>query len=533
MKTMKKLFALVLAVMLIGAIALPAAAEGGTTYTITVQGTATGHIFEAYQIFSGKLSENGVLTGVEWGSGVDTSQEEALLDALQDLPRYEKATDAASVAKALDNATTADGLEFAAIVGKYLSKVKVSSAGQSGPTYKLEGLATGYYLIKDKDDSLDGLKDESYTEFIMSLSKNTTVNPKSGQPNIYKKVSETGVSGSYDSWVTQSIGSKVHFDIRGTISNELHYYDEYYYAFHDTMSQGLTFDSTSVKVIRVDADGGTNEIDRDCYTVSAVPDGNNTKLTVVFDDLLDATSGGVGLTINRSDAISLQYAATLNGNTKIGIANPDTNTVYLEYSNNPNTDDHGITHDADVDVYTFGLEILKVDAMNGDKKLAGAKFILYRTISGVTTYAKANQENGTYKISQWVAAEAEATPFETNSDGRLLVSGVKAGGFYVKEITPPSGYNALEEPLEVWIQVKGENLNKGESTDDVTASIDGALVSVNPANGIISATIENASGTVLPSTGGIGTTIFYVAGGILVVGALILLVTRKRMDAEV
>lgn len=538
MKTMKKVFALALAVMLVVAITVPAAAADGeeATYTITVQGNASGHIYEAYQIFSGTLDSAGVLTGVEWGSGIDVSQEADLLTELQKLSRYQNATDAASVAKALDNGSSADGLEFAAIVGKFLSgtkavTTKADGTYQDGPAYTLSGLETGYYLIKDRDGSLSGKLDESYTEFIMSLSKNTTVNPKSGQPTIHKKVSETGVSGTYDDWVTQSIGSQVHFDIRGTLSNELHYYDTYYYAFHDTMSQGLTYVEDSVSVTRIDADGHTNVIDPSCYTVSVNIENNETKLTVTFADLLSATSGGDKLTINRSDMIRLHYIAQLNQNTQIGIANPDTNAVQLEYSNNPNTEDHGFTHEVDVDIYTFGLEVLKVDAMNSEKTLPGATFILYRTISGVTTYAKATQqENGIYKISQWVAAEDDATPFVTGADGKLLVSGVKAGGFYVKEIAAPSGYNPLEEPLEVWIQVQGDNLSNTDPKDDVTASVGNARVEVNPSSGVVHATIENASGTVLPSTGGMGTTIIYAIGGILFCVALIMLVTKKRME---
>ena len=149
----------------------------------------------------------------------------------------------------------------------------------------------------------------------------------------------------------------------------------------------------------------------------------------------------------------------------------------------------------------------------------------------MTTYAKATQqENGIYKISQWVAAEDDATPFVTGADGKLLVSGVKAGGFYVKEIDAPSGYNPLEEPLEVWIQVQGDNLSNTDPKDDVTASVGNARVEVDPSSGVVHATIENASGTVLPSTGGMGTTIIYAIGGILFCVALIMLVTKKRME---
>lgn len=543
MKTMKKALACILVVMMFIAMSVSAfAVDEAKTYTITVKGTATEHTYEAYQIFSGVLDGSGKLTEVKWGSGIDSTKivdGKNVLQALQTLERYQYTTDAKSVAQALNNGSSADGLDFAAVISNYLSETHTSSSA-SGTTYTIGPLSAGYYLIKDKDNSLVGKTDVSYTEFIMTLSKDTIVNPKSGHPNIYKKVSETGVAGTYDEWVTQSIGSKVHFDIRGTLSSELHYYDTYYYAFHDTMSQGLSFDGIeSVSVSRIDADGHENVIDSSCYDVSVDNKDNMTYLTVTFNDLLSATSKNQSLEYNRSDMIRLHYTATLNEHAQIGIENPDKNKVKLEYSNNPNTNDRGFTHDVDVDVYTFGLEILKVDAMENTKALAGAKFILYRTISGVTTYAKATlpegverPENGTYKISGWVSKESDATQFITGNDGKVLVSGVKAGGFYVKEVSPPSGYNILQEPLEVWIHVEGGKLNSGDASDDVTASVGNALVVVNPSTGIVSATIENASGTVLPSTGGIGTTIFYVIGGVLVLAAVVLMVTRKRMDEE-
>ena len=541
MKTLKKLFTLTLAVLMIMALAAPVAAAG-ENYTITVKGTAPGHIFEAYQIFAGNLDSAGILTEVTWGSGVDTTKTVAwgegesapkltVLEALQTMTRYAEADSASDVASALNNATSSDALAFAEVVSKYLSNTKTDTGTQAGPTYTLSGLQAGYYLIKDQDGSLQGEKDESYTEFILSVSKNTEINPKSGHATVEKQVSNTGAFGSFGDWVTQSIGSKVFFNVKGTLSNELHYYDEYYYAFIDNMTSGLTYDVGSVTVTRMDANGGTDLIDASCYTVQVNAVENGTELKVTFENLLNATSGGNKLTINRSDNILLNYSATVNSNSLIGLDHPDKNQVFIQYSNNPNTDDLGETHEVDVDVYTFELDIKKVDAMNHEKVLANAEFILYRTISDVTTYAKAEKnEDGVYKVSEWVANQANATVFVTGTDGMLKVSGLKAGGFYVKETKAPAGYNLLPEPLEVWIQVNKDALASGTG-EKVTASVGSASVSVNAGTGVVSATIENAAGTILPSTGGIGTTIFYAVGGILFCGAIILLVTKKRMGA--
>lgn len=538
MKNMHRIFSMLLVLMMIVAlVAVPVhAEETANTYTITIAGTASGHTFEAYQIFSGVLDSSNALTEVDWGTGVDTTKtvdDLTLLQALNQVSRYAEAKSASDVATLLNNASTEVALEFAEIVNKYLSTTKADTGTQIGPTYEISGLTTGYYLIKDQDGSLEEKENESYTEFILSLSKNTTVNPKSGHPTVAKKVSETGVSGTYGDWVTQSIGSKVHFDIRGTVSNEIHYYDTYFYQFNDTMTSGLTFDEGTVSVTKVDANGRTDVIDPACYTVVAQKDATTkeTSLTITFNDLLSATSGGEKLTINRSDIILVHYTATLNEDSLIGLDNPDENEVYIVYSNNPNTNDHGKTNKVDVDVYTFELDILKVDAMDHSKTLANAEFILYRTISNVTTYAKATKNgDGIYKISEWVASRDEATTFVTDENGELKVSGLKAGAFYVEETKAPAGYNKLSDPMEVWIQVQSAAVRSTDpDAEKVTASVGNAAVTVNAGTGVVTATVENAAGTMLPSTGGIGTTIFYALGGIMVFAAVILLITKKRM----
>ena len=537
MKRLQKTFAMLLALIMVTAlVAVPVSAdETAKTYTITISGNNSGHTFEAYQIFKGVLTGT-ILTEVEWGSGVDTAKTvdgKTLIQALNELPAYADAKTASDVAGKLNGANAEAGLTFAGVVNKYLSNTKTDTGTQTGPTYEITGLSVGYYLIKDKDGSLSGKLNESYTDFILSLSKDTTVNPKSGHPTVEKRVSDSGLVNTYKDWVTQSIGSQVHFDITGTLTSELPTYDTYFYQFNDTMTPGLTFDAGSVSVTRIDGNNAEHVIDPACYTVvaGAYSETTGTSLTITFENLLAATSGGNKLTINRSDKIMVHYTATLNENSLIGLDNPDQNKVSITYSNNPNTNDKGTTNEVDVDVYTFELDIKKVDSMNHDKVLSGAEFILYRTISDVTTYAKAEQNaNGVYKVSGWVADRKDATTFVTGEDGMLKVSGLKAGGFYVEETQAPSGYNKLTDPMAGWIQVQGDKLKSTEAgVEKVTASVGNAAVSVNAGAGVVTAVVENAGGTVLPSTGGIGTTIFYILGGFLVCGAAVLLITKKRM----
>ena len=105
------------------------------------------------------------------------------------------------------------------------------------------------------------------------------------------------------------------------------------------------------------------------------------------------------------------------------------------------------------------------------------------------------------------------TILTTNAQGKIAIDGLDADTYYLREIQAPAGYNKLAEDVEVVIT----GAAKADGSDTLTYQT-------------VVAEVNNQSGTELPSTGGIGTTIFYVVGSILVVAAIVLLVTKKRMD---
>ena len=167
MKTMKRMAGVLLALVMALALTVPAFAEG--TYSITINNSATGHTYEAYQIFTGDLSEK-TLSNIVWGSGISEAGKTALGDA---------------AAKAETLKTEADAKAFAKDVAPYLTTAAGSANTVTGGKYVISGLAAGYYLVKDKDSSLAGGSD-AYTEYIVKVVSDATATPKSDVPEVEK-----------------------------------------------------------------------------------------------------------------------------------------------------------------------------------------------------------------------------------------------------------------------------------------------------------------------------------------------------------
>jgi len=224
--------------------------------------------------------------------------------------------------------------------------------------------------------------------------------------------------------------------------------------------------------------------------------------------------------------------------------NGQENKVYLTYSNNPNwtgtgtetPDDKGKTPEDKVIVFTYELDTTKVDGNDNTIKLENAKFILSRkTAANADEYAKVTDG----KLTGWTTTKGDATELVSGTDGLFKVAGLDSGTYYLTETQAPSGYNTLTDPIKVELTATTVN---NQTWDEVAASAltelsvkaDEVAGTVDEKKGIGSITIANNKGSSLPSTGGIGTTMFYVGGGVLVAGAGVLLITKKRAkkDAE-
>ena len=569
MKKLKKLTAMLLSLIMVMLFAVPVLAAGN--YTITIQNDKEGHTYEAYQIFAGDVSsdepqagnEKGpILSNIVWGTGVGVNGPE-LLKALKaaDADKYSDCTTAADVAEALgtENANAADAAAFAKIAAGHLTKTVEGTATEPvNGNYVIDNLAAGYYLVKDQDGSLDGDADAA-TEYIVQVLGNVTMDPKDSEiPTVEKKVSEEdyrqddGYGTTYNDVADWDIGDSVPFKLIGSIP-DMSAYDTYKYIFNDTLSNGLTLQEDTINVyIARDRDDEVREytpltegVDY-TLTLNNVANGGGS-FSIAFDDLKTAPYMEQG---NRNYVI-VTYDATLNANAQVGLpGNP--NSVDLQFSNNPNGDGLGRTEKDTVIVFTYELDGTKVDGENAETTLEGAEFVLFN--GGHTRVASI--EDG--KLSGWVdlpegygTTNYKDIPYETwetfsaeksvimssTADGIFGVSGLDDGTYYLMEIKAPTGYNLMENEKELAINATTTNGQNwaGRAEDALTAlqiSVDkGAAQDGNTDTGIVNIIVTNNQGATLPETGGMGTTLFYIIGGLLVVGAGILLIVRFRMRA--
>lgn len=506
MKTMKKVMALVLSLVMMLALGVTAfATENSNTFTITAP--ATSHQYEIYQIFTGDLSE-GVLSNVKWG--VNAKNGEAAVNAGDPVPQ--------TVLDALTAVNSKANTEKLAVIKTYANLTNPMATISNGATYQA---AAGYYLIKDTDGSVSG--NDSYTTYIVEVVGNVTITPKSDVPDFEKKIKDTNdTTGATSDWQDSAdydIGDAVPFKLEGTVAANYADYKTYYFAFHDVEEAGLTFNSDSVKVYVDDVKITAG------YEVktSGITDGCS--FEVIFSNLKAIDS------VQAGSKIRVEYTSTLNSSAVIGNQG-NLNKAKLEFSNNPNqaqegTPETGETPWDNVIVFTYKLVVNKVDANNN--ALIGAAFELQKkNTSGVFETVElvnaTKDEHGKYTL-----INNTVTSFAWN--------GVDDGIYRLVEVITPSGYNTID-PIEFTVNADHTITWNGENRTGVLTNLTGTAASgeitftPNTDKSELATNVVNQSGSTLPSTGGMGTTIFYVVGTILVLAAAVLLITKKRMHAD-
>ena len=537
MKRMKKLVALLFSLVMLCALAMPAMAAG--PYSITINGAVENHTYTAYQVFKGVYykgsRQNGTdvdaeyLSDVDWGSDVDGSgiltelqTNEILKDKFQTVDSAEKA---AYALQGMRN-KSAELDEFARVVGKHLTGTIAGTTGKvtASASANINNLDAGYYFVKDTGDINAS---EIATKFLVKVVGNASVTVKAQAPEFEKKV----VNGSADKGTSVNIGDKVTFQLTAKVP-DMASFEKYTFTMHDTLSEGLTFNKDSVKVT-VDGVLITNTAGgSDKYTLTySTTTGSSGTFTIAFTEtqlkgLVNHTDG----TTPFGATIVVEYTATLNQNALI--KDVETNKAYLEYTNDPGSSSSGTkkTPETPVYVYDFDIEIAKYDGTGGEtpadkaKKLKGATFILYK-VEGEGSAAKKLYyvQDTTTKAVTWKKDEAEATKFTTDENGKATFQGIAEGTYYLHETQAPDGYNSLKEDSKVIITATYGSDGKLHTS---------SAISINNGQYIQVQSISNKAGAVLPSTGGIGTTIFYVLGSILVLGAAVLLIVKKRMKDQ-
>lgn len=499
MKTIKRSIALVLAMILTLAMSVTVLAAPNAdqnTFSLILNKAVEGHTYEAYQILSGDLSaDKTTLSNIKWGEGINAKGQTAL------------GGDADGYAKTLaEKGNNSSWLkEQAQIIGANLESASGSvTVTDSDAKNVIGNLKPGYYLIKDKDDSIQG--QDSYTEFILHVTDDVEANVKAAVPSVEKKVKDTNdTTGETTGWQDSAdydVRDVVPFQLTATLPANLQSYKSYYLKFDDTLSPGLDFNEESVTVKYGDKDV------KSFFKINY--DEASKKLTLTCDNIL-----AKGFEAKNGEKIIVEYNATLNEHAVMGSAgNP--NTVKLEFSNNPNNGgegDKGETPPDIVIVFTYKVVINKIDE-NG-KALDGAKFTLYKKIK---------DKNGNLEDKEIKAV------ISGDKNNVFTFNRLDDGDYVLKETEAPDGYNKADD-IEFTIKadhsIEPDTLElKSLSGDKVTGEI---VLQPNKDDGSLSKDVPNTKGIVLPSTGGAGRVAIYVIGAILVVGGGIVLVTKKRV----
>ena len=495
MKHAKKLASLLMAlVMVLGmsvGTTVTAFAANTNSHTITITNDKSGHTYTAYQVFAGDISD-GKLTNIVWGSGVNGADVLADLVKLEPYKDCKSAEDVADVLVSFgDDSAQLDAV--AKVVGTHLTTVAGTSTQTASP-YTISVTGDGYYFVKDSGTIGT---DDAATKYILKVVGDVTVKAKAETPAIDKViVNADSANGGEGKGTAQDVGSVVNFKLTSKVP-AMDGYDTYTYIVNDTMSAGLTFNNDVA--VTIDGEAYTD------YTVAQ----NGQSFTITFNNFISQKA-------NAGKAIVITYSATINENALT--TDKETNTVNLEYSNNPNdSESKGETPESIVYVYDFDIVI---DKYTGDEatgtRLAGAKFVL-KNASGKYYYY-----NESAKKVEWKDALSEATEVTTDQSGVAKFKGLDSGTYYLHETEAPAGYNLLKDDVAVTITATyGDD---GQITSSsATSANNGQYQQVQK--------IENKSGATLPSTGGMGTTLLYIIGAILVVGAGVLLVARRRMHS--
>ena len=535
-KTIKKLLAALLAVAMVCAMAIPAFADD------TEEDLGKNHCYDAFQIFKGDVTGNDTdgfkISNVGWGSSI-AHPNEFLAQLTEDLTigdKFETSFTPQEAAAVISQWSDSDNnsIAFARCVCNY-----VYSDGDSTPVlqgghtngFKLE--EAGYYLIVDTSSFSSDANNDSYhayNSFLLKVNKanyHVQITPKVVKPSVKKEVfdnNDIGSTGDNNGWgssADHAINEEFQFRLIATLpasENNGHaydYYDKYSVIFHDTLSDGITYDRPDSVVIK--SNGKTYVIPNDSskYTIGLE---SQNYLVVKIPDV-KACAKDAGFDLNDGATITVTYTAHLNENAAVNGSAENKNSVRLQYSNNPRPDgeDGGYTPnytpESEVYVYTYQLNNTKYhDEVNENNKLEGAGFRLYSDEACNNEIKLKKNNDGTY--SRDFSTGASGVEMISDNKGQFNVKGLDAGTYYLKETTPPAGYSACKV---IPVTIKADHSRNDQ------VNLEGS----NLTNDIVNI---KAGGITLPSTGGIGTTIFYVVGGGLMVAAIVLLVTKKRME---
>lgn len=500
MKHTRQFFALVLALVLTLGLCATALAEEAKPGSITISNPAQGKTYEVFKLLDvaadeSDLANNGFiykLTTDAWADFITNVKDGSGKN-------YFDLFENGGMTYVLANENLKPGIaDFAAKAKAYaeeknLQPVQTATASD-GNELTISGLDLGYYLVRSDLGILCSLD---------TTAPNAQVKEKNEATVIVKNVEDTTKKQN-----VAEIGTYVKFTIQITVKDKA----PVNYKLVDEMTDGLTFVNDAEHPLTVTVNENTLGAANYQVAVTTEPRG----FTLAFNN-----EGNASI-LKTGDVVTVTYYAQINENAVIA-DEANVNKAKVEYGTNSHTE-----YDT-TETYVWKMNIVKYTMKKAadsdqatEKMLAGATFQLSRDAAGTEVIKLVKVDDTTYRLALPTETDTAVDTITTGETGELVINGLADGTYYLTETKAPRGYNLLREPVKVTIGHK-------DASGKLTETSFVADQTETDTSGVVK--VENNAGAELPSTGGIGTTVFYVLGSAMALGAVILLVTKKRMAA--